>query len=362
MSIDRPDGPRRPSLPWEGKLNPAAEVAAMDRDGDLALAADEFVRAQVGGDPMAPANRREALRWLKLHQAYAGEDDRLDAPELAALVAAHGAEGPHPFDSRLDDLAARHPHLRRLMADARVGDLVFFQGAGPVAALTKGPWTHVGLVVAKGPPLRMIEAVGGMTGVSSNLGKVRASTFGEFLGDSDLAAGKAPTFALVRPTRDPREIAAAVAFARAQVGKPYDFAFTGGGDAYYCSELVYAAFNQNPRMPAGTPPRLGLARDPGRNATVREVKDTIARAGLDERQVGGVLEDLLGGKPLEKLRAADRAGGMAITGAYNAGVNWLAARFDHVAPVKGRVDPTFVSPTLLLEGSRAALVGLYAPE
>ncbi|MNL36242.1 hypothetical protein D3C87_1583130 [compost metagenome] len=57
--------------------------------------------------------------------------------------------------------------------------------------------------------------------------------------------------AILRPKNpDPANTQAAIDFAKAQVGKDYDYLFrTGKDDAFYCSELAFSAIKQGPRPP-----------------------------------------------------------------------------------------------------------------
>lgn len=57
--------------------------------------------------------------------------------------------------------------------------------------------------------------------------------------------------AILRPKDpDPETVQAALDYARAQVGKDYDYLFrTGKDDAFYCSELAFSAIKQGPRPP-----------------------------------------------------------------------------------------------------------------
>lgn len=50
---------------------------------------------------------------------------------------------------------------------------------------------------------------------------------------------------------------AAVARARAYLGRPYDHFFYETRDQIYCSELVYAAFKEGPEIEVGTVERMG---------------------------------------------------------------------------------------------------------
>ncbi|MBU1105022.1 MAG: hypothetical protein KKB51_00010 [Candidatus Riflebacteria bacterium] len=112
-----------------------------------------------------------------------------------------------------------------------------------ICLMTKGPYYHASMVVDSAPPV-MIEAVGITANPSDTTSdKVRMTTWYEEFGSW-------AAYRLVRPTfgqpasKASAIIEKAVSYAEAQLGKPYDYAFSNGdGDkAFYCSELVYKAY------------------------------------------------------------------------------------------------------------------------
>lgn len=91
-------------------------------------------------------------------------------------------------------------------------------------------FSHIGMVRVKGKETVVIEAIGD---------KVRETPLASFVARSsnELLVGrlKASYQALLTP---------ALAFARRQLGKPYDDAFLYDNGKYYCSELLYDAFRE----------------------------------------------------------------------------------------------------------------------
>lgn len=181
---------------------------------------------------------------------------------------------------------AKYPHDRALLSRLQPGDIVLVKCPDPyVTGFTGTDWTHAGICVQVNPPV-MVESVG-LT--SDHAGQVRVSPFSQFLG----ANREDATFELVRPCPDPSapeqaaDIQAAIAFARAQVGKPYDFAFAGSGKndgTWYCSDLVWAAYDRNPASPDRP-----LKLDPKGRAR----RDAKASAALKLAGALGVSDDMM---------------------------------------------------------------------
>lgn len=112
-----------------------------------------------------------------------------------------------------------------------------------ICMMTKGPYYHATLVIDSAPPI-IIEAVG-ITGnkFDTTSDKVRMSAWYEEFGSWT-------SYRLVRPThgqasdKASQAIEKAIAYAEAQIGKPYDYSFSDGdgNKAFYCSELVSKAY------------------------------------------------------------------------------------------------------------------------
>lgn len=124
------------------------------------------------------------------------------------------------------------------------GDLLFQDLDGSplcdaIETVTQGyrgaRFSHVGIVAVAEP--------GGETQVIEAGGKgVVLTPLSKFLGRSRDGEGR-PKVLVGRLKGEARErIPQAVAFARQQLGKPYDRTYVLRGDAYYCSELVWDSF------------------------------------------------------------------------------------------------------------------------
>lgn len=404
MSIES-NLPRPQSTPKQERernrpLNFQAEIAAMDLDRSGGLTEEEFVSAQVRGplardldrngrmtwdefarshglDPAkrtTDAQKQEEIYWRAIYnQAMAGNPGEMGAEELdraianrfshtqdyapSAITGGNVTFGQFAYESRAADLATRFGYVNQLMAAVQPGDLVFVKGTGLVADATNGPWTHVALCVEKGPPPKFVEAVG-MTGSPGSRGLTRESTFTQFISDTDLALGGKPDFVIVRPTNDPERIAEAIQFAREQVGKPYDFAFSTLNDTYYCSELVYAAYNQNPQaVSRGGKPTLGLFEDPVRNATITRIKDFLKDHGIDEARAGHLIAKWNSGQKFSTLwDAVQLVKDIGKKYTFSQQLRHLLGE----AEKQGQVTHGFVSPTLLLEGNLNKLAGYFS--
>ena len=401
-NLPRPQSTPKQERERNRQLNFQAEIAAMDRDRSGGLTEAEFVSAQVGGplardldgnggitwdefarshglDPTkmpTDAEKQKEIYWRAVYkQAMGGRPGEMGAEDLdralanrftltedfaiSTITSERVPFGQFAYESQAAELATRFGYVNQLMAAVQPGDLVFAKGTGLVADATKGPWTHVALCIEKGPPPKFVEAVG-MTGSPGSRGLTRESTFTQFISDTDLAVGGKPSFAIVRPTDDPQRIAEAIQFAREQVGKPYDFAFSTLNDTYYCSELVYAAYNQNPQaMKRDGKPILELFDDPARNATITRIKDLLKEHGIDELRAGQFIAKWNGGQKLSALWDAGKL-------VKDIGKKYT---FSHRLRVllgesekQGQVTHGFVSPTLLLEGNIKKVAGYFSED
>lgn len=331
------------SRPTPARGTPSGPDAKPAERRESGVSLDAFLASAISvGHKTSDEQRLEEVFWRAVFQRYDANgsgvlSDRelrklaADHPDLAYLVNAKA--------SNVDSQFAEDPYLMRLMQDVQVGDLVFVKGTGVVATATRSEWTHVAMCVEQGPPPKFVEAVG-MTGGAGSRGGVRESDFFQFVSDSDLlTTGKAGKFSIVRPSTDPREIAAAVRFAREQVGKPYDFAFRDNNGKYYCSELVYDAYNHNPYMPTcPETPLLGLEKSRSRDRFFDAAKGLARALFGSEETAGRLIERVM-------LRDSQPASRRARGGAEN--------------PRRERHG--FVSPTDVLNGSRSRIVGTYEP-
>jgi len=128
----------------------------------------------------------------------------------------------------------------------QTGDLLFQQWdqsefAMAINAVTEGAdgedYAHVGLVLSVDDSLQILEAV---TGRGVILRPLQS-----FL-NASLNEDKKPRVAIGRLKKDYSSAIPEInRWAAARVGLPYDSLFVYGNDKYYCSELIYDAFNQN---------------------------------------------------------------------------------------------------------------------
>ena len=110
------------------------------------------------------------------------------------------------------------------------GDLLFVSdtsGMGQAVKASTGNYTHVALVEREGDSLFIIDA-------TQKHGVARRPIENTF-------ANKMPVE--VYRLTIPFDTAAVIAHANSLIGKPYDSAFLPDNDAYYCSELIQAAFD-----------------------------------------------------------------------------------------------------------------------
>ena len=120
-------------------------------------------------------------------------------------------------------------HLRPWTDCLQSGDLLFVSdtsGMGQAVKETTGRYTHVAMVERSGDSLFVIDA-------TQKRGVARRPFNKTF-------ASKMPVD--VYRLAIPFDTAAVIARAHALIGRPYDNAFLPDNDAYYCSELIQAAF------------------------------------------------------------------------------------------------------------------------
>jgi hypothetical protein len=126
--------------------------------------------------------------------------------------------------------------------DLRVGDLIFQDlDCGPlcdaIEAVTEGAggkdFSHLGLVVASGDSLAIVEAIGSV---------VQLTGVQKFIQRNKTPEGKNKVVvARLRP-RWQRMAAGAAVAAKGMIGVPYDDAFLPDNGRLYCSEMVALAF------------------------------------------------------------------------------------------------------------------------
>lgn len=121
----------------------------------------------------------------------------------------------------------------------RSGDVVFRRGTGVeakvVEAIDGSGYTHVGILAGASPNWAVIhvepEEEGGR-------GRVEEIPLAEFA-----STRKAIAMMVLRPTMHTAAATAAIAYARKQIGKPFDAQYQySSDDALYCTELVGKAY------------------------------------------------------------------------------------------------------------------------
>lgn len=191
-----------------------------------------------------------------------------DYAQLKGTMAAQGLDAaealyrqglPGPYAESFGDptqmlAAARFAHTHadyaRLLRGLEPGDLVFISQNNPqdfISRATGGPFDHVLLCVEATPPGRFIEAAG-MTDLPGDKtgSRVRWDSLVGYAHEGATERLLRPAELLPTEQRD-AAVSSAIAFCRAQLGKPYNYAFSdrlAGDSAYYCSSLVYAAYKQ----------------------------------------------------------------------------------------------------------------------
>lgn len=121
-----------------------------------------------------------------------------------------------------------------LFQNLNCGDL-----CNAIEAVTEGvngkDFSHCALVVKINDTLKVVEAIGDKVQVNS------LNNFFERSGDTSTI--KNVTIARVKHKYEPL-ITKATAFAKQQVGQPYDDEFLLSNGKWYCSELIYETFKQ----------------------------------------------------------------------------------------------------------------------
>jgi cell wall-associated NlpC family hydrolase len=159
------------------------------------------------------------------------------------------------------------PWMEPMRQQLQVGDVVLAHGHDFFISPMDGNAEYIhAAIVSNTNPLTLVEAWGPN---DSGNAAVREASFAAFV-----AGTGADGYKVLRPTTDPTKAQAAVAFARSQVGKPYNWSFNlfgpTGDASWFCSNLVHAAYQS-----AGAP--LGVKKDPQRDRILATVRD-VARA------------------------------------------------------------------------------------
>lgn len=129
------------------------------------------------------------------------------------------------FTFHLLPLTSLHAQWNHLQS----GDLLFVSdttGMGQAVKATTGNYTHVAMVERTGDSIFVIDA-------TQKRGVARRPIEKTF-------ANKMPVE--IYRLKTPFDTVAVIDRAKSLIGKPYDNAFLPDNDAYYCSELIQAAF------------------------------------------------------------------------------------------------------------------------
>jgi hypothetical protein len=154
----------------------------------------------------------------------------------------------------------------------RAGDLVFETSTSSQSSAirwaTRSPWSHVGIVEVSRDGTFVVEALGRVSRTPWKAWRRRALRGGELL--------------VLRPRAVPGERrAAAVAEAKALLGRRYDPRFGWGDDRIYCSELVVKAYER------------GAGISLGRRERLRDLRLFGLRGAIEERWGGPMPKDLV---------------------------------------------------------------------
>ncbi len=163
------------------------------------------------------------------------------------------------------------PPTRAAEPALRAGDLVFETSSSSqswaIQWATRSPWSHVGIVDVAEDGAFVIEALGKVSRTPWKAWRRRAGRGGELL--------------VLRPRAVPEaRRAAAVARAKAFLGRRYDPRFGWGDDRIYCSELVVKAYER----------AAGISL--GRRERLRDLRLFGIRGAAERRWGGPIPEDL----------------------------------------------------------------------
>ncbi len=141
------------------------------------------------------------------------------------------------------------------------GDLVFETSTSSqswaIQWATRSRWSHVGIVDVAPDGVFVVEALGKVSRTPWRAWRRRALREGEVL--------------VLRPRGVPRgQRTAAVAHAKAFLGRRYDPRFGWGDDRIYCSELVVKAYERAAGVSLGRRQRLGDLRLFGIRGAIEE--------------------------------------------------------------------------------------------
>lgn len=231
--------------------------------------------------------------FLRRDFAALREAQRTGGTPAAIALGRKGIKGPFTRDygnpDRMFDAArrwAKDPELARLVKAVQPGDIIATTFSKPddvISVATKGPFIHTAICVSAGAPPEFVEAIG-LTGDmrDPNGNKVLRSQMADHAWSGETVRLLRPA-ATLAPNEAEKAVKRAVAYAEAQLGKPYDFAFsdkdgTGWNDAFYCSELTYKAY----ASPKGADMPLPISKSPERDVATIALNRVLEQLKPDE--------------------------------------------------------------------------------
>lgn len=276
-----------------------------------------------------PANKHQIRRLL--HERGGSSD--VPGPEGYRAAIAHAEKvSTVRLEGKLDpQKVLKTPEYRDFVSQLKPGDVIMKgRKIGLENWATQSPYTHAMLVTEVGNgEVKVVEALerGVVEGTLDDWVQYTAP-------DPDRVSGTARGFMTVfRPTKDPQIAAKAVAFAKAQVGQPYNFSLVRGKDpGFSCSQLVYEAYDANPAIPKQFK-LLQLDSDKAHMDFVNGVDRKGAVATVLKRGWQQVYDDM---PAPERLVTQAKDYGRVVAGTVKEGARRLA---DAVSEDGGRVLP-----------------------
>jgi hypothetical protein len=245
-------------------------------------------------------------------------------------------------------LRRSNPELKAFIQELQPGDVVLIgkgnlkTPTGDVAWPTKSPYTHAMLVT---------EAAQGSKKGGAVIHATFSGVYEERLGDAMgmwMPHGGRPksVFTVIRPSKDPAIAQAAIAHARGQLHKPYNWSMERGNDAQFCSQLIYNAYEANPAIPNRPLKLLQLDVDQTRMDALRGVGKNGALWTIFERKSMDVYKEASTGARL-KMMATD--GLNLVKGALSYGAGKVKGAVSETGGKTYATDyryqhPEFVSP------------------
>lgn len=262
MSIDpiRTSLPPLPTAPGAPTTADAAPAAAPTMGTDVAQLTPAPAPGPAPVDGVAPApltaQEQTYLDEGLLPTNYAELKAIAQAQGKQAAMAYYRQGKQGPFSDNYGDptsmlSAAKRisgdPQLLAMFKDTKKGDVILIDYNDPndfIAHATKGPFAHAIICTDSGPPPDFVEAMG-MTGNPNDPSgnRVRRCGFNDQFWSYCSYRKISPAGNLPEPQRS-QTIDKAMAYAVAQLGKPYDYTMgqTKVGQAFYCSSLAYYAY------------------------------------------------------------------------------------------------------------------------